>query len=249
MVDELRWTSARELRRLIAERQISPVDVITACLARIEALEPMLHAFITVVGDRALDDAKRAEAAVQRGDELGPLHGVPIALKDEAWTADIPSTGGSLLFKRFVPSHDGTVTERLRRVGAVVIGKTNLPEFAAWPRSKSRLAGESVNPWDTTRISGASSGGSAAAVAAGIVPLAIGSDGGGSTRIPSALCGVVGLFPTPGRVPSYGSFSYSTEGSLGPIGRNVGDIAVLQQVIAGPDPRDALATTQPAPDV
>ena len=197
MVEELTWKSARELRRLIAERQISPVDVVAACLARIEALDPTLHAFITVVGDRALDDAKAAEAAVQRGDALGPLHGVPVALKDEAWTADIPSTGGSLLFQRFVPSHDGTVTARLRRAGAIVIGKTNLPEFAAWPRSKTRLAGEAVNPWDTTRISGASSGGSAAAVAAGMVPLAIGSDGGGSTRIPSAFCGVVGLFPTP----------------------------------------------------
>jgi aspartyl-tRNA(Asn)/glutamyl-tRNA(Gln) amidotransferase subunit A len=249
MVDDLTWTSARELRRLVAERQVSPVDVVVACLARIEALDPTLHAFITVVGDRALDDAKVAEAAVQRGDPLGPLHGVPVALKDEAWTADIPSTGGSLLFKRFVPSHDGTVTERLRRAGAIVIGKTNMPEFAAWPRSKTRLAGESVNPWDITRISGASSGGSAAAVAAGMVPLAIGSDGGGSTRIPSAFCGVVGLFPTPGRVPSYGSFSYSTEGSLGPIGRTVGDVALLQQVIAGPDPRDALANTEPAPDV
>jgi Asp-tRNA(Asn)/Glu-tRNA(Gln) amidotransferase A subunit family amidase len=137
----------------------------------------------------------------------------------------------------------------LRRAGAIVIGKTHLPEFAAWPRSKTRLAGESVNPWDTTRISGASSGGSAAAVAAGMVPLAIGSDGGGSTRIPSALCGVFGLFPTPGRVPSYGSFSYSPGGSLGPIGRDVSDIALLQQVIAGPDPRDAAAITPPAPDV
>ncbi len=249
MTEEFTWTSARELRRLIAARQVSPVDVVAACLARIEALDPTLHAFITVVGDRALDDAKAAEAAVQRGDALGPLHGVPVALKDEAWTADIPSTGGSLLFQRFVPSHDGTVTERLRRAGAIVIGKTNLPEFAAWPRSKTRLAGEAVNPWDTTRISGASSGGSAAAVAAGMVPLAIGSDGGGSTRIPSAFCGVVGLFPTPGRVPSYGSFSYSPDGSLGPIGRNVADVALLQQVIAGPDPRDALALTQPAPDV
>lgn len=218
MNDELRWMSAGRLRRLIAERQISPVEVVADCLGWIEALDPTLHAFITVAGERAVEDARRAEAAVRRGDELGPLHGVPIALKDEAWTAGIPSTGGSLLFSRFLPWHDGTVSERLRRAGAIVIGKTNMPEFAAWPRSKTRLVGESVNPWDTSRISGASSGGSAAAVAAGLVPLAVGSDGGGSTRIPSALCGVVGLFPTPGRVPSYGSFSYSPYGSLGPIG-------------------------------
>ncbi len=249
MNDELRWMSAGRLRRLIAERQISPVEVVADCLGWIEALDPTLHAFITVAGERAVEDARRAEAAVRRGDELGPLHGVPIALKDEAWTAGIPSTGGSLLFSRFLPWHDGTVSERLRRAGAIVIGKTNMPEFAAWPRSKTRLVGESVNPWDTSRISGASSGGSAAAVAAGLVPLAVGSDGGGSTRIPSALCGVVGLFPTPGRVPSYGSFSYSPYGSLGPIGRDVDDVALLQQVIAGPDRRDATASSQPAPEL
>jgi Asp-tRNA(Asn)/Glu-tRNA(Gln) amidotransferase A subunit family amidase len=161
----------------------------------------------------------------------------------------MPATAGSLLFKKFVPSHNGTVSERLEWAGAIVIGKTNMPEFAAWPRSKSRLAGESVNPWDLNRISGASSGGSAAAVAAGLVPVAIGSDGGGSTRIPSAFCGTVGLFPTPGRVPSYGSFSYSPFGSLGPIARSVLDVALVQQVIAGPDPRDAAALAEPAPDV
>ena len=249
MDNDLVWMSAGQLHRLIVARQLSPVEVVEACLARIEQLDPTLHAFITVAADRALEDAHQAEGELHRGGELGPLHGIPVALKDEAWTAGIPSTAGSLLFKRFVPGHHGTVTERLERAGAIVIGKTNMPEFAAWPRSKSRLAGESVNPWDVSRISGASSGGSAAAVAAGMVPLAIGSDGGGSTRIPSALCGVIGLFPTPGRVPSYGSFSYSPAGSLGPIGRNVFDVALLQQVIAGPDRRDATAMPQSAPDV
>jgi Asp-tRNA(Asn)/Glu-tRNA(Gln) amidotransferase A subunit family amidase len=212
-------------------------------------LDATLHAFITVAGQEALEDAARAELAVLHGDDLGPLHGVPVALKDEAWTAGVRSTGGSLVFGRFVPERDGTVAERLRRAGAIVIGKTNMPEFAAWPRSKTRLAGEAVNPWDTTRIAGASSGGSAAAVAAGMVPVAIGSDGGGSTRIPSALCGVVGLYPTPGRVPSYGSFSYSPAGSLGPIARDVADVALVQHVIAGPDPRDGGALTDAALDV
>jgi aspartyl-tRNA(Asn)/glutamyl-tRNA(Gln) amidotransferase subunit A len=148
-----------------------------------------------------------------------------------------------------VPSRDGTVAERLRRAGAIIIGKTNMPEFAAWPRSKNRIAGESVNPWDAKRISGASSGGSAAAVVAGMVPLAVGSDGGGSTRIPSALCGAVGLYPSPGRVPSYGSFSYTPAGSMGPIGREVADVALMQHVIAGPDRRDAAAMTEQAPEV
>ncbi len=148
-----------------------------------------------------------------------------------------------------MPSRDGTVAERLRRAGAIIIGKTNMPEFAAWPRSKNRIAGESVNPWDAKRISGASSGGSAAAVVAGMVPLAVGSDGGGSTRIPSALCGAVGLYPSPGRVPSYGSFSYTPAGSMGPIGREVADVALMQHVIAGPDRRDAAAMTEQAPEV
>ena len=184
-----------------------------------------------------------------RGDRLGPLHGVPIALKDEVWTEGIPSTGGSLLFARWTPRRDGTVAERLRAAGAIIVGKTQLPEFAAWPRSKSRLAAESVNPWDPSRISGASSGGSAAAVSAGLVPVAIGSDGGGSIRIPSALCGTVGLYPTPGRVSSYGSFSYNIAGSLGPMARSVRDVAIVQRVIAGPDARDASARTDEPPDV
>ncbi len=184
MDNDLVWMSAGQLHRLIVAHQLSPVEVVEACLARIEQLEPTLHAFITVAADRALEDAHQAEGELHRGGELGPLHGIPVALKDEAWTAGIPSTAGSLLFKRFVPGHHGTVTERLERAGAIVIGKTNMPEFAAWPRSKSRLAGESVNPWDVSRISGASSGGSAAAVAAGMVPLAIGSDGGGFNAYP-----------------------------------------------------------------
>jgi Asp-tRNA(Asn)/Glu-tRNA(Gln) amidotransferase A subunit family amidase len=249
MSDELRWLSATELRRRIGAREISPIEVVTACVQRIEALDGIFHAFITVAAGQALEQARRAEAAVQRSEALGPLHGVPVALKDELWTADMRSTGGSMLFGRFLPERDGVAVARLRRAGAIVIGKTNMPEFAAWPRSKTRLAGEAVNPWDPTRIAGASSGGSAAAVAAGMVPIAIGSDGGGSTRIPSALCGVVGLYPTPGRVPSYGSFSYSPAGSLGPIARDATDVAVVQSVIAGPHRGDGGALTEDAPDV
>ncbi len=249
MNSELTEMTATGLVGLVKAGQVSPVEIVEACLARIEALDPMLRAFITVAGDQALDAARRAEDLARRGKELGPLHGVPVALKDEAWTAGVPATDGSLLFKEFVPSRNGTIAERLEQAGAIVIGKTNMPEFASWPRSKSLLAGESVNPWDLSRISGASSGGSAAAVSARLVPVAIGSDGGGSIRIPSALCGVMGLFPTPGRVPSYGSFSYSPLGSLGPIARSAADVALVQQVIAGPDVRDATALTMPAPDV
>jgi Asp-tRNA(Asn)/Glu-tRNA(Gln) amidotransferase A subunit family amidase len=249
-VDEtLTEMSARRLAELIRAGTVSPVEVVEAHLERIVELDPVLHAFITVAAERALAEARSAQEKVARGEPLGPLHGVPIALKDEAWTKGMPATGGSLLFKKFVPSHHGTVSERLEQSGAILIGKTNLPEFAAWPRSKTRLVGECVNPWDLSRISGASSGGSAAAVAAGLVPVAIGSDGGGSIRIPSALCGVSGLFPTPGRVSCYGSFSYSPYGSLGPIARDALDLALVQQVLAGPDPRDAWASSDPAPDL
>src|SRR5579863_5684335 len=156
MNDDLTGLPASELAGLIAAGSVSPIEVLEAFLERIEALDPVLHTFITVNAERALEAARRAEAAVQRHEKLGPLHGVPVALKDEAWTQGLPATGGSLLFKRFLPSHSGTVPERLERAGAVVIGKTNMPEFAAWPRSKSRLAGEALNPWDLTRISGAS---------------------------------------------------------------------------------------------
>ena len=249
MSNELVWKSAADLVGMIRTREVSPVEVVQAYLDRIERAEPVLHSFITVAADKALEAAKDAERAVARGDELGPLHGIPVALKDEAWTKGLVSTGGSLAFGRFVPDRDGTVAERVRAAGGIIIGKNNLPEFASWPRSKTRLVGEATNPWDPSRISGASSGGSAACVAAGLAPLAVGSDGGGSIRIPSALCGVFGLYPTPGRVPCYGSFSYSTAGSMGPIARSVLDGALLQSVLAGPDPRDAWAITNPAPDV
>lgn len=249
MNDDLAWTDATALRDRIHARQLSPIELIDLCIRRIEALDPTLHSFITVAADEAMEQARNAERTMMRGDARPPLLGVPVALKDELWTEGIPSTGGSLVFSDFRPTRDGTVAARLRAAGAVIIGKTNLPEFAAWSRTKNRLVPESTNPWDPSRISGASSGGSAACVAAGLVPVALGSDGGGSIRIPSALCGVFGLFPTPGRVPSYGSFSYSTGASIGPITRSVRDAALVQQIIAGPDPRDALAANEEPPDV
>jgi Asp-tRNA(Asn)/Glu-tRNA(Gln) amidotransferase A subunit family amidase len=187
--EDLAWTPAWKLRELIISAELSPVELIDACLARIEAVEPELHSLVTVAAERARTQAHEAAAAVARREPLGPLHGVPVAVKDELWTQDIASTGGSLLFSRFVPKRDGTVAERLRAAGAIIVAKSALPEFATWPRTKTRLGPETVNPWDHRRIPGASSGGSAAAVAAGLFPVAIGSDGGGSIRIPSALCG------------------------------------------------------------
>jgi Asp-tRNA(Asn)/Glu-tRNA(Gln) amidotransferase A subunit family amidase len=225
------WLPAWQLRDALERGELSAVEVTAASLARIEDLDPALRAFITVAGEQAMDDARRADARAAAGAALGPLHGVPVAVKDEVWTEGIASTGGSLLYRDFVPDRDGEVARRLRDAGAVIVGKTNMPEFAAYPRSKTRLAGESVNPYDLGRTSGASSGGSAAALAAGIVPLAIGSDGGGSIRIPASLCGVVGLYPTAGRVPDAGSYSYSPFASLGPMARDVRDLSLLLSVL------------------
>ena len=207
LADESGWLAAWQLRQLLDRKELSAAEVVAGCLGRIEALDPSLRSFISVAGERALEEAADADRRARSGPPLGALDGIPVAVKDEAWTGGIPSTGGSLLYQDFVPDEDGEVAGRLRRAGAVIVGKTNMPEFAAFPRSKTRLVGESVNPYDTGRTSGASSGGSAAALAAGMVPSAIGSDGGGSIRIPASLCGVVGLYPTVGRVPDRGSYS------------------------------------------
>jgi aspartyl-tRNA(Asn)/glutamyl-tRNA(Gln) amidotransferase subunit A len=242
------WLPGWRQRELVLSGELSPSELVRAALDRIEGLEPALHAFITVTSEQAMERAGELETARNRGEEPGPLFSLPISLKDEVWTRGVPSTGGSLAFLDFVPDREGLLEATLRRAGAVVVGKANMPEFASWDRSWNRLLPESRNPWDTSRISGASSGGSAAAVAAGQVPLSIGSDGGGSIRIPSALCGAFGLYPTAGRVPSRDSFSYSTAGSLGPITRDVRDGAVLLQAIAGPDPADPTCFPEPPPD-
>jgi Asp-tRNA(Asn)/Glu-tRNA(Gln) amidotransferase A subunit family amidase len=233
LADETSWLSAWQLRELVERKDLSAADLVAGCLARIEALDPALRAFITVAGERAIEQARQADAKAASGVPLGVLHGIPVAVKDEVWTEGIASSGGSLLYRDFVPDEDGEVARRLRDAGAVIIGKTNMPEFAAFPRSKTRIVGESVNPYDTGRTSGASSGGSAAALAAGMVPLAVGSDGGGSIRIPASLCGVVGLYPTVGRVPDRGSYSYSPFASLGPMARDVRDVALLLGVLVG----------------
>jgi Asp-tRNA(Asn)/Glu-tRNA(Gln) amidotransferase A subunit family amidase len=242
------WLPGWRQRELVLSGELSPSELVRAALYRIERLEPALHAFITVTREQAMERAREREAARSRGEEPGPLFGLPISLKDEVWTRGVPSTGGSLAFRDFVPDREGLLEARLRRAGAVVVGKANMPEFASWDRSWNRLLPESRNPWDTSRISGASSGGSAAAVASGQVPLSIGWEGGGSIRVPSALCGAFGFYPTAGRVPSRDSLSYSTAGSLGPITRDVRDSAVLLQAIAGPDPADPTCFPEPPPD-
>ena len=199
--NELCWMSAVELAAAIRARRLSPVELTEAVLARIEAINPRLNAFCTVAADRALADARAAEAAVQRGAALGVLHGLPISFKDLTATAGIRTTMGSRIFEHQVPEEDAIVVERARRSGAVVVGKTNTPEFGCKGVTDNLIFGHTRNPWHLDRIAGGSSGGAAAAVAAGLGPLAEGSDLAGSIRIPAAVCGVVGFKASLGRVP------------------------------------------------
>jgi len=241
-------TDATDIAASIAAGELTAVSATEAALQRIAALDGPLHAFLTVDAEGALTAARAADDAQRRGATLGPLHGVPISLKDEVWTKGLRSTAGSLLYADFVPDTDSEAVVRLRRAGAIVVGKTQLPEFAAWPQSKNLVGPEAVNPHDHARISGASSGGSASSVASGMVPMSLGSDGGGSIRIPSALCGTFGLFPTPGLVPARDSFSYSPFASLGPITRSVRDAALMLQALAGNDPLEVGSLPDPVPD-
>lgn len=228
--------------------QVSPTEVMIAFLDRIDRLEPGLRAFITIDHDGAMAQARRAAEAITAGRIVGLLHGVPVAVKDNLWTADMPTTSGSVLFADDVPPADSITVERIRAAGAIVVGKTNMPEFAVWPRTVSRLRAECLNPWDTGRVSGASSGGSGAAVAAGMVPMAIGTDGGGSTRLPASMCGVVGVQPSKGVVPSWGRLGDGQFAGIGPMTRDVRDAARLLDVISGPDDRDPMSAGVAAVD-
>src|SRR5271167_887101 len=241
--------SILDLSKQLRAREISPVDLTRDCLARIEKLNPVLDAFITVTADLALAQARQAEAEIQRGQWRGPLHGVPIGLKDIVDTAGTRTTAASALFKDRIPSQDAEVVRRLRNAGAVFLGKQNLHEFAYGGSSMISYYGEVHNPWNPSRIAGGSSGGSAAAVAAGLGYGAIGTDTAGSVREPSALCGVVGLKPTYGRVSARGVIPLSTSlDHVGPIARTVADVAVIFAAIAGHDPLDKASVDVPAED-
>ena len=241
--DDLAFTSTTELRALIASGQVSPVEVTELYLSRIDRLDSRLNSYLTVTADHAIDSARRAEAAVAHGDVLGPLHGVPISIKDLELTRGIRTTGGSLAFEDRVPDEDSIVVERVRAAGAVILGKTNTPEFGLLGHTQNLLGDHCRNPWNTERTSGGSSGGAGAAVVAGLCSLATGSDGGGSIRIPSSFCGVYGIKPTQHRVPMYAGAAstgvFNMFSQSGPMTRTVADSAVLLQVMAGHDPRDA----------
>ncbi len=237
--DELCWTSAMDLAREIGAKRVSPVEVTRAVLDRIDRLNPAINAFCTVARERAVADARRAEDAIGAREPLGALHGVPISFKDLTPTAGIRTTSGSKVFEHHVPAEDAIVVERARRAGAIVIGKTNTPEFGSKGVTDNRIFGHTRNPWDLSRIAGGSSGGAAAAVAAGMGPLAEGSDLAGSIRIPASVCGVVGFKPSLGRIPAWPVLNgYTRLSHLGPITRTVRDAALLFSVLAGPDERD-----------
>ncbi|MEE9199772.1 MAG: amidase [Dehalococcoidia bacterium] len=216
-------------------------------IGRIEALNPTLNAFLTVTADAARREAREAEAALARGDELPPLHGVPIAVKDLEATKGVRTTSGSLVYRDFVPTEDSIIVERLRRAGVIILGKTNTPEFGQSTTTENRLGDDCRNPWDPTRTTGGSSGGSGAALAAGLCPIATGSDGGGSIRIPSSFCGVYGIKPTHGRVPS-AEGSWPLFSDSGPMARSVRDAALMLSLVSGHDARDPLAIRGKPPD-
>jgi aspartyl-tRNA(Asn)/glutamyl-tRNA(Gln) amidotransferase subunit A len=230
-------SSILELGERLRKRSLSPVELTKDCLARIAQLNPAIHAFITVSSDSALEQARQAEAEIARGDWRGPLHGIPLAVKDLIDTAGIPSTAASALFKDRIPIEDAEVVRRLKQAGAVLLGKQNLHEFAYGGSSVVGYYGAVHNPWNLGHIAGGSSGGSAAAVAVGLGYGAIGTDTSGSIREPAALCGVVGLKPTYGQVSARGVIPLAPSlDHVGPIARTVEDVAVILAAIAGPDP-------------
>jgi aspartyl-tRNA(Asn)/glutamyl-tRNA(Gln) amidotransferase subunit A len=238
-----------ETSELLHRGAVSPVEVTADCLARIEKLNPQLNAFITVTAESALAAARQAEAEIQRGDWRGPLHGVPLALKDLIDTAGVPTTAGSVLFKDRVPAEDAEVVRRLKAAGAVLLGKQNLHEFAYGGSSMISAYGAVRNAWNQKHIAGGSSGGSAAAVACGLGYGAIGTDTAGSIREPAALCGVVGLKPTYGRVSARGVIPLSLSlDHVGPLGRTVADVAAILAAIAGHDPGDEASLDAPVAD-
>ncbi|MCY4663012.1 MAG: amidase [Acidobacteria bacterium] len=243
---DLCFRSAAELARAIAARELTAVEVMEAHLARIARVNPMLNAIVTLLPDEARRGAEAADAALARGEPVGPLHGLPVAHKDLTPTRGIRTTFGSPIFRDFVPPDDALIVERLRAAGAITIGKTNTPEFGAGSQTFNAVFGATRNPYDPAKTCGGSSGGAAVALATGMVPLADGSDLGGSLRNPAGFCNVVGFRPSPGRVPIWPSqAAWFPMGVQGPMARSVADAALMLSVIAGPDPRAPLSLPEP----
>jgi amidase len=243
---ELCFKSAVELARLMRSRELSASDVLDAHLRQIERVNPKVNAIVTLVADRAREEAARADETRSTVKPVGPLHGLPVVVKDLVETKGIRTTFGSRIYKDNVPVRDELLVERLRAAGAIVLGKSNTPEFGAGSQTFNEVFGETRNPWDLTKTCGGSSGGGAVALACGMIPIADGSDMGGSLRNPPSFCNVVGLRPSPGRVPEWpASLGWQTLSVSGPMGRSAEDTALLLSALAGPDPRVPLALDEP----
>ncbi len=241
--------SVLDAARAIREKEISSRDLTRALLARIERLNPVINGYVTVLAERALREAGDRDEELARGFVRGPLHGVPLGLKDIFCTKGVRTTCGSRILSDFDPPYDAAVTEKIAAAGAVLIGKQNMDEFAMGSSTETSCFGPAHNPWATDRIPGGSSGGTAACVAAGLCCAGVGTDTGGSIRQPASLCGVVGMKPTYGRVSRYGMIAFASSlDQAGPIARTVPDAAALLGVIAGHDPRDSTSVDLPVPD-
>ena len=246
---ELCYFSASQLSRLIRKKEISPVEVMEAHLSRINALEPTLNSFITLLPDQALAAARQAEKEIQAGRYLGPLHGIPFGLKDLFYVKGIRNTSGSKIYDHFVPDFDSTIALRLKEAGAILVGKLNLHPFAYGTTGENEEYGHMHNPWNPALITGGSSGGSGSAVASGQCTLTMGTDTGGSIRIPGALCGLVGLKPTYGRLSRHGITVLAwSQDHPGPMVRTVEDCALVMNAVAGYDPNDPTSVNLPVPD-
>lgn len=246
--DEIPFLSATELAPLLQTRQLSPVEAVEAYLERIERIDPALNSYITITAESARREARQAETEIAAGQYRGPLHGIPVAVKDQFYTTNAPTTGGSAILRRFTPDHDATVITKLKDAGAILLGKLNMSEFAMGDAFHHPY-GRPRNPWDLSRNPGTSSSGSGAATAAFLCATSLGEDTAGSIRGPAAFCGLVGIRPTWGLVSRYGMLpSTWSMDAAGPISRTVADCAATLQAIAGPDPHDPHTRNAPVPD-
>jgi Asp-tRNA(Asn)/Glu-tRNA(Gln) amidotransferase A subunit family amidase len=244
------YSTIQQIAEGIRSKKFSPVEIVELRLKRIETLQPKLNAFVHLDTEGAREQARAAEISVTRGAQLGPLHGVPLSIKSCIDVAGWPCPAGSLLRKDYVPKEDAPLVSRLKAAGAILLGNTNTPEFLMAYETNNRLTGKTSNPWNLAHSAGGSSGGEAAAIASGCSAGGVGSDGGGSIRVPAHFCGICGLKPTPGRVPATGHFppgagAFSWIGVVGPMARKIADVRLLFEVMAGPDAGDALSAPVP----
>lgn len=238
-IDDICYTSAVELAERIRTRKASPVEITDAFLERIAAVNPKLNAYVTLVEESARAEARTAETAVTKGGQLGPIHGLPISIKDLQWTRGVRTTSGSKVYEHRIPDEDAPSVERLRAAGGIVLGKTNTPEFGWLAITDNLVFGKTNNPWNLECTPSGSSGGAAAATAAGLAPISLGSDGGGSIRHPASFCGVVGMKPTFGMIPRHvAAVDWPTLSHQGPLTRTVADAALAMDVLCGYDTRD-----------